>query len=50
MCQRAGMGNERAIIAKVAEPYRHLLTVDEFLILDEAGAFLGLTVDTSRLA
>lgn len=33
------MGNERAIIAEAAEPYRHLLTVDEFLILDEAGAF-----------
>lgn len=33
------MGNETAILDQAAAPYRHLLTVDEFLILDEAGAF-----------
>lgn len=33
------MGNETAILDRAAAPYRHMLTVDEFLILDEAGAF-----------
>ena len=33
------MGNETAILDRAAAPYRHLLTVEEFLILDEAGAF-----------
>ena len=36
------MGNETAILDRAAAPYRHLLTVDEFLILDEAGAFRDL--------
>lgn len=36
------MGDETAILDRAAAPYRHLLTVDEFLILDEAGAFRDL--------
>ena len=37
------MGSEQAIIAVAeAEPFRHRLTVRDFLILDEAGAFEGL--------
>lgn len=37
------MGSERTIVATSdAEPYRHLLTVRDFVTLDEAGAFEGL--------
>ena len=36
------MGSEQKIVAGDAEPYRHLLTVSDFLTLDEAGAFAGL--------
>lgn len=36
------MGDETAILDSAAAPYRHLLTVDEFLILDQAGAFREL--------
>ena len=36
------MGDETAILDRAAAPYRHLLTVDEFLILDQAGAFREL--------
>ena len=34
------MGSEQAIVATPdTEPYRHLLTVRDFVTLDEAGAF-----------
>lgn len=33
------MGSEQQIVVAEAEPHRHLLTVRDFLILDEAGAF-----------
>lgn len=36
------MGNQQAIPDRAAVPYRHLLTVEDFLILDQAGAFEGL--------
>lgn len=36
------MGNEQAIDIRAREPVRHLLTVEDFLTLDEAGAFEGV--------
>lgn len=36
------MGSEQQIVATDGEPHRHLLTVQDFLTLNKAGAFEGL--------